>query len=124
MLVYAAINLSIVVWIIRSYMIDIPHEIEDAARTDGASDFRILWEIIIPMCLPGIITAASVFAMNEYFLTLIIYCKEAYTMSIALGNFKGGSDGIIYNAIALIAFMAFFPILALVIPFRTTRRAA
>ena len=53
MLVYAAINLSIVVWIIRSYMIDIPHEIEDAARTDGASDLRILWEIIIPMCLPG-----------------------------------------------------------------------
>jgi multiple sugar transport system permease protein len=118
MLVYAALNLSIVVWIIRSYMIDIPHEIEDAARTDGASDLRILWEIIIPMCLPGIITAAviaAVFAMNEYFLTLIIGRKEAFTMSIALGNFKGGSDGIIYNAIALIAFMAFFPVLLLVI---------
>ena len=118
MMVYSATNLSIVVWIIRSYMIDIPHEVEDAARTDGASDLRILWEIIIPMCLPGIITAAviaSVFAMNEYFLTLIIGRREAYTMSIALANFKGGSDGIIYNAIALIAFMAFFPILALVI---------
>jgi multiple sugar transport system permease protein len=35
MLVYAAMNLSIVVWIIRSYMLDIPHEIEDAARTAG-----------------------------------------------------------------------------------------
>ena len=118
MMVYAALNLSIVVWIIRSYMIDIPHEIEDAARTDGASDLRILWEIIIPMCLPGIITAAviaAVFSMNEYFLTLIIGRKEAFTMSIALGNFKGGSDGIIYNAIALVGFMAFFPILLLVI---------
>ena len=48
MLVYAAINLSLVTWIIRSYMQDIPHELEDAARTDGASDLRILWEIIIP----------------------------------------------------------------------------
>lgn len=118
MLVYSATNLSIVVWIIRSYMIDIPHEVEDAARTDGASDLRILWEIIIPMCLPGIITAAviaSVFAMNEFFLTLIIGRREAYTMSIALANFRGGSDGIIYNAIALIAFMAFIPILLLVI---------
>ena len=118
MLVYAALNLSIVVWIIRSYMIDIPHEIEDAARTDGASDLRILWEIIIPMCLPGIITAAviaAVFGMNEFFLTLIIGRKEAFTMSIALANFKGGSDGIIYNAIALIGFMAFFPILLLII---------
>jgi multiple sugar transport system permease protein len=118
MLVYAAMNLSIVVWIIRSYMIDIPHEIEDAARTDGASDLRIMWEIIIPMCLPGIITAAviaAIFAMNEYLFTLIIASKNAYPLSVALANFSGGSDGIIYNAIALISFLAFFPILLLVV---------
>lgn len=118
MLVYAAMNLSIVVWIIRSYMIDIPHEIEDAARTDGASDLRILWEIIIPMCLPGIITAAviaAIFAMNEYLFTLIIASKNAFPLSVALANFSGGSDGIIYNAIALVGFLAFFPALLLVI---------
>ncbi|MCA0433439.1 MAG: carbohydrate ABC transporter permease [Proteobacteria bacterium] len=118
MLVYAAMNLSIVVWIIRSYMLDIPHEIEDAARTDGASDLRILWEIIIPMCLPGIITAgviAAIFAMNEYLFTLIIASKNAYPLSVALANFSGGSDGIIYNAIALVGFLAFFPALLLVI---------
>lgn len=118
MLVYAAMNLSIVVWIIRSYMLDIPHEIEDAARTDGASDLRILWSIIVPMCMPGIITAAviaAIFAMNEYLFTLIIASKNAYPLSVALANFSGGSDGIIYNAIALVSFMAFFPILLLVI---------
>jgi multiple sugar transport system permease protein len=118
MLVYAAMNLSIVVWIVRSYMIDIHPEIEDAARTDGASDFRILWEIIIPMCLPGIITAAviaAIFAMNEYLFTLIIASKNAYPLSVALANFSGGSDGIIYNAIALVGFLAFFPALLLVI---------
>ncbi len=118
MLVYAAMNLSIVVWIIRSYMVDIPPAIEDAARTDGASDLRILWEIIIPMCLPGIITAAviaAIFAMNEYLFTLIIASKNAYPLSVALANFSGGSDGIIYNAIALVGFLAFFPALLLVI---------
>jgi multiple sugar transport system permease protein len=118
MLVYAAMNLSIVVWIVRSYMIDIHPEIEDAARTDGASDLRILWEIIIPMCLPGIITAAviaAIFAMNEYLFTLIIASKNAYPLSVALANFSGGSDGIIYNAIALVGFLAFFPALFLVI---------
>lgn len=118
MLVYAAMNLSIVVWIIRSYMIEIPHEIEDAARTDGASDLRILWEIIVPMCLPGIITAAviaAIFAMNEYLFTLIIASKNAYPLSVALANFSGGSDGIIYNAIALVGFLAFFPALILVV---------
>ena len=85
-------NLSIVVWIIRSYMIDIHPEIEDAARTDGAGDLRILWEIIIPMCLPGIITAAviaAIFAMNEYLFTLIIafFCARVGSKPAArLGN--------------------------------------
>ncbi len=119
MLIYAAINLSLVTWIIRSYMLDIPKELEDAARTDGAGDLRILWEIIIPACLPGIITAAviaTIFAINEFLFTLLIAStSRAYTMSVALANFTGGSDGIIYNAIALVSFIAFVPILILVL---------
>jgi multiple sugar transport system permease protein len=119
MLVYAAVNLSLVTWIIRSYMLDIPKELEDAARTDGAGDLRILWEIIIPACLPGIITAAviaAIFAINEFLFTLLIASTpNAYTMSVALANFTGGSDGVIYNAIALVSFLAFIPILILVI---------
>lgn len=119
MLVYAAINLSLVTWIIRSYMLDIPKELEDAARTDGAGDLTILKEIIIPACLPGIITAAviaAIFAINEFLFTLLIAStSKAYTMSVALANFTGGSDGIIYNAIALVSFLAFVPILIVVI---------
>lgn len=119
MLIYAAINLSIVTWIIRSYMLDIPRALEDAARTDGASDLRILWSIVIPLCLPGIITAAviaAIFAMNEFLFTLLIAStRNAYTMSVALANFTGGSDGLIYNAIALTAFLAFAPIFVLVV---------
>ena len=86
MLIYAAMNLSVVTWIIRSYMLDIPKELEDAARTDGAGDLRILWEIIIPACLPGIITAAviaAIFATNEFLFTLLIAStSKAYTMSV------------------------------------------
>ncbi|MEM9199348.1 MAG: carbohydrate ABC transporter permease [Pseudomonadota bacterium] len=119
MLVYAAINLSIVTWIIRSYMLDIPPELEDAARTDGASDLRILWSIIIPAILPGIITAAviaMIFAINEFLFTLLIASTpKAYTMSVALANFTGGSDGVIYNAIALVAFLAFLPVFLVVV---------
>ncbi|WP_223567784.1 carbohydrate ABC transporter permease [Agrobacterium tumefaciens] len=119
MLIYAAINLSVVTWIVRSYMLDIPKELEDAARVDGAGDLTILWEIIIPVCLPGIITAAviaAIFAINEFLFTLLIASTQnAYTLSVALANFTGGSDGVIYNAIALVSFLAFLPILALVI---------
>jgi multiple sugar transport system permease protein len=119
MLIYAAINLSVVTWIIRSYMLDIPKELEDAAHVDGAGDLTILWEIIIPVCLPGIITAAviaAIFAINEFLFTLLIAStKNAYTLSVAIANFTGGSDGVIYNAIALVSFLAFLPILALVL---------
>ncbi len=119
MLIYAAINLSIVTWIIRSYMIDIPKELEDAARTDGAGDVRILWEIIVPAILPGIITAgviAMIFAINEFLFTLLIAStSKAYTMSVALANFTGGSDGVIYNAIALVSFLAFLPVFIVVL---------
>jgi multiple sugar transport system permease protein len=119
MLIYAAVNLSLVTWIIRSYMLDIPKELEDAARTDGAGDLTILREIIVPACLPGIITAAviaTIFAINEFLFTLLIAStSKAYTMSVALANFTGGSDGVIYNAIALVSFIAFVPILILVI---------
>jgi multiple sugar transport system permease protein len=119
MLIYAAVNLSLVTWIIRSYMLDIPKELEDAARTDGAGDLTILREIIVPACLPGIITAAviaTIFAINEFLFTLLIAStSKAYTMSVALANFTGGSDGVIYNAIALVSFIAFVPVLILVI---------
>ena len=119
MLIYAAVNLSIVTWIIRSYLIDVPAELEDAARTDGAGDLRILWEIIIPAILPGIITAAviaMIFAINEFLFTLLIASTpNAYTMSVALANFTGGSDGLIYNAIALVAFLAFAPVFLVVV---------
>lgn len=119
MLIYAAVNLSVVTWIIRSYMLDIPKELEDSARTDGASDLRILWEIIIPAIRPGIITAAviaMIFAINEFLFTLLIASTpQAYTMSVALANFTGGSDGVIYNAIALVAFLAFLPVFIVVV---------
>ena len=74
---------------------------------------RILWEIIIPACLPGIITAAviaAIFAINEFLFTLADRLDpNAYTISVALANFTGGSDGVIYNAIALVSFLAFCP---------------
>lgn len=119
MIVFAAINLSVVTWIIRSYMLDIPKELEDAARTDGASDLRILWEIIVPAILPGIITAsviAMIFAINEFIFTLLIASTgKAYTMSVALANFTAGTDGVIYNSIALVAFIAFTPVFLVVV---------
>ena len=51
---------------------------------------------------------AMIFAINEFLFTLLIAStSNAYTMSVALANFTGGSDGVIYNAIAMVSFIAF-----------------
>lgn len=118
LLVYTAINLSIVTWIIRSYMMEIPPEIEDAARTDGAGPMTILFRLIIPLSVPGIVTAATIamiFAINEFLFTLLIaYTSNAQTMAVGLAMFTGGSDGIIYTNISLLAFLVFLPVTAVV----------
>lgn len=118
LLIFAAMNLSIVTWIIRSYMMEIPSEIEDAAKTDGAGPVTILLALIIPLSLPGIITAATIamiFAVNEFLFTLLIaYTENAQTMSVGLAMFTGGSSGIIFTNIAVMSFLVFLPVLVVV----------
>ncbi|MGF1475485.1 MAG: carbohydrate ABC transporter permease [Geminicoccaceae bacterium] len=114
LLVFAAMNLSIVTWIIRSYMMEIPQEIEDAAKTDGAGPLAILLLLIVPLSMPGIMTAATIamiFAINEFLFTLLIaYTSQAQTMSVGLAMFTGGSHGIIFTNIAILSFLVFVPI--------------
>ena len=57
-----------------------------------------------------------IFAINEFLFTLLIArTPDAYTLSVALANFTGGSDGVIYNAIAMVAFLAFVPVFLVVV---------
>lgn len=116
-LIYAAINLSVVTWVIRSYMIEIPREIEEAARVDGVRSIGILIYVILPLSISGIVTAsilALIFAVNEFLFTLLLsYTANAQTLSVGLAMFTGGSKGIIYNDIAVIALVTFVPMFLL-----------
>ncbi|HKJ95262.1 MAG TPA: carbohydrate ABC transporter permease [Gammaproteobacteria bacterium] len=118
MLIFAAINLSIVTWIIRAYMMEIPVEIEHAAMTDGAGRMTILFQLMVPLAMPGIVTAATIamiFGVNEFLFTLLIsYTPSAQTMSVGLAMFTGGSSGIIFNLIALMSFILFVPLCIIV----------
>jgi multiple sugar transport system permease protein len=99
-------------------MMEIPSEIEDAAKTDGAGPVTILLALIIPLSLPGIVTAATIamiFAVNEFLFTLLIaYTENAQTMSVGLAMFTGGSSGIIFTNIAVMSFLVFLPVLVVV----------
>lgn len=74
-LVNAAFNLAFAIWILRAFFASIPREIEEAAEVDGCSQAGALLRIILPVALPGIVTAtifAFIAAWNEYIVALTL----------------------------------------------------
>lgn len=77
--VYAATNVAFSTWMIVSYFKTIPLELDEAARVDGASSFRIFWNIILPLIVPGI-AAVAMFVLfngwNEYMFSSVLVSKD------------------------------------------------
>jgi multiple sugar transport system permease protein len=76
----AAFNLAFAVWILRAFFASIPREIEEAAAVDGCGRLRILLGIVLPLSLPGIVTAAVfafIAAWNEYIVALTLMTDPA-----------------------------------------------
>ena len=71
----AAFNLAFAIWILRAFFASIPREIEDAAAIDGCGRLRVLVRIVLPLSLPGVVTAvifAFIAAWNEYIVALTL----------------------------------------------------
>jgi multiple sugar transport system permease protein len=84
---YTAINLPIVVWLMRDYFRTIPLELEENAAIDGASPYRIFWSIVLPLAVPGLVATflfVLVFAWNEYLLALFLTIAKAQTLPLTV----------------------------------------
>ncbi len=84
---YTAVNLPIVVWLMRDYFNTIPLELDESAKIDGASNFRILRSILLPLSIPGLVATfllVFVFAWNEYLLALFLSSANAQTMPLTV----------------------------------------
>lgn len=89
------VNMSIVlpyaVWMMKGFIDAVPVEIEESAMVDGAHRARVIWEIVVPAALPGIITAAVfcfTLTWNEFLFALIISKQDALTLPIGLIGFR------------------------------------
>ena len=92
-LIYAAINLPIAIWMLRSFLMEIPMEIIEAAQIDGAGFFRELVRIVMPLILPGVAACGLIvfiFSWNEYFLATLLTSADARTTPPFLGSFVDG----------------------------------
>ncbi len=84
---YTAVNLPIVVWLMRDYFRNIALELEESAAIDGASPFRILWSIVLPLSAPGLAATfllVLVFAWNEYLLALFLTGANTQTLPLTI----------------------------------------
>jgi len=86
-ILYAAMNLPLAVWMIRSFMLEVPTEMLEAARLDGAGRIREIIEVIMPVVVPGVVSTALIcviFAWNELFLALNLTVTNAATLPMFL----------------------------------------
>jgi multiple sugar transport system permease protein len=91
-LAFQIITLPYTIWLLRSFIMGVPDEIENAARIDGCAEIEILWRITLPLILPGVLTS-SIMAFISVWTSLLFPLTLAYskaeTVSVAISAFKG-----------------------------------
>jgi alpha-1,4-digalacturonate transport system permease protein len=102
------------VFVLRQYMLTIPDELIEAARVDGAGEFRIFWRIILPLSKPALAVVAIfsvVWRWNDFLWPLIIAQDESvYTLPVAVARFAG-QQVIPFNLILAMSVVSMLPVI-------------
>ena len=112
-IVLALMNLPIVVWMLYTYFKEIPGEILEAARMDGASLRQELFQVLAPMAVPGIastILLTVILAWNEAFWTLLLTTTNAAPLTAFIASFSS-PQGNFYAKLSAASTLAIAPIL-------------
>lgn len=92
-LIYAAFNMAFSIWILSSFFASIPQEIEEAAWIDGCNRFTTLTRIVLPLALPGLVTAfifTFIAAWNEFVIALTLTSSpEREPLTVGLTSLIG-----------------------------------
>lgn len=117
-LLYAAFFVSLSTWILKTFIDQIPRELEEAAEVEGASLFQRLTRIILPLSVHGMVAACVfvvVFAWNEYMFALIFTSSEAKTAPLVLAEITGTLEGVQWGVLFAAASVQLAPILVFVL---------
>ncbi len=90
---YLSLTFPIAVWILANFFGELPRELEEAAKIDGATPFQTLIRIFVPLAAPGVFTAAIltfIYCWNEFFFALLIMTRGDYqTLPVGIALFPG-----------------------------------
>lgn len=112
-LIYLTFNLSLVVWLMRSFFDATPRSLEEAAWIDGATLWQGFYRIILPLSGPGLAATAILcflYSWNDFFFALILTRTEATTAPVAIVNFMD-YEGWAWGKIAAGGAMVMMPVL-------------
>jgi sorbitol/mannitol transport system permease protein len=115
LLINAMLNLPILVWMLYTFFKELPHEILEAARMDGAGPFQELFHLVLPLSLPGIVSScllAIILSWNEAFWSLTLTAAKAAPLSAFIASFSS-PEGLFYAKLSAASSMAIAPILIL-----------
>lgn len=113
--IYAMINLPIVIWLLFTYFREIPKEILEASRMDGASTFNEIIEIVIPLSWGGVASTALlsiVLLWNEAFWSINLTASDAGTLTALVASFSS-PEGLFWSKLSAVSTAACAPIVVL-----------
>jgi multiple sugar transport system permease protein len=116
-LAHTVLNLPMALWLMGVFVREVPLELEEAARIDGASTFVLLRRIVLPMIAPGLAAAAIltfVFSWNEFAVALNLTMKQTATVPVAIAKFAQDYE-IRYTQMAAAAALSILPALVLLL---------
>jgi multiple sugar transport system permease protein len=119
-LTLVAINQPFTIWMLRSFFMEIPKELEEAAMIDGANRLTAFRKVIIPIMWPGIISTALfslLLAYNEFLLVRLL-AQTLWTLPVAISRFTGGEDPRHLTLAAASAVSATIPIIIVILFFQ------
>lgn len=111
-ILYTAMNLPLVIWMMRSFLIDLPYDILEAGRIDGATLLQELRLIILPLALPGLastVLLCLIFTWNEFFLAFNLTITNAAPLSVFIVSFKT-SEGLFWAKMSAAATITALPV--------------
>ena len=110
---YTAMNLPLVIWMMRSFFLDLPYETLEAARIDGAGLLQELRLVILPMALPGLVSTVLlclIFTWNEFFLAFNLTITKVPPLTVFIVGFKT-SEGLFWAKMSAAATVSALPVI-------------
>ena len=114
---YVATNLPIVVWLMRDYFASLPRELEESAAVDGASVYRIVRSIVLPISVPGLVATfliVLIFAWNEFLIALVLTSANAQTMPLQVAA-QNATRGPQWWAMSVLIIIMITPVVAMAV---------